>query len=70
MTYLTTASYHSARTSGRQPQFLHVQFLNSPLSNMVLIINPNFYNESVTQMKFSIEFEVEILPLNLLIRLQ
>jgi len=37
---------------------------------MVLIINPNFYNESVTQMKFSIEFEVEILPLNLLIRLQ
>ena len=54
----------------RQPQFLHVQFLNSPLSNMVLIINPNFYNESVTQMKFSIEFEVEILPLNLLIRLQ
>lgn len=66
MTYLTTASYHSVRTSGRQLQFLHVQFLNFPLSNMVLIINPNFHNESVTQMKFSIEFEAEILPSNLI----
>ena len=33
---------------------------------MVLIINPNFHNESVTQKKFSIEYEAEILHSNLI----
>lgn len=34
---------------------------------MVLIINTNFHNEGVIQKKFSIEFQVEILPSNLLL---